>query len=280
MQSARCNQTNSIYGAQQFASLPPNEMFQIRPNLVCPECERAAFFRNETLNGREACFGARPHADWCSLKATQSTAKAGESGWSQDVSTLDEQRIVVDFSYGAQAADGFANPGETPIQLSQRRRSGGASGSANKVTHRRLSSILRELSLSHEFSQSQQLVEIGGIGAFRANEFFASFDAVTLAHLNGLHGFYGQIVSAYFWPNMGTLWLNSGGRGDFSIGVPWELIPGFFRRFKINETRELNGATVLLFGVLQISQHWKKYVMLDDLDHIAVEPTRRFPEMN
>lgn len=270
MQSARCNQTNSIYGAQQFASLPPNEMFQIRPNLVCPECERAAFFRNETLNGREACFGARPHADWCSLKAAQSTAKAGETRWSQDVSALDGQRIVVDFSYGAQATDDCANSGTTPSHLGLSSRSGGTRGSVNRATHRRLSSILRELNLSREFSQSQQLVEIGGIGVFRANEFFTSFDAVTLAHRNSLHGYYGQIVSAHFWPNMGTLWLNSGGPSDFSIGVPWELIPGFFRRFKINETRELDDATLLVFGVLQISQHWKKFVMLDDLDHIAV----------
>lgn len=275
MQSARCNQTNSIYGAQQFASLPPNEMFQIRPNLVCPECERAAFFRNETLNGREACFGARPHADWCSLKAAQSTAKAGETHWSQDVSALDGRRIVVDFSYGAQETDDFTNSGASPSHLGLSSRSGGTQGSANRATQRRLSSILRELNLSREFSQSQQLVEIRGIGVFRANEFFTSFAAVTYAQLNGLHGFFGQIVSAHFWPNMGTLWLNSGGPGDFSIGVPWELIPGFFRRFKIREPWELDDATLLVFGVLQISQNWKKYVMLDDLIHVAVEQTRR-----
>lgn len=76
MQSARCTLNGALYHAQQLTSLPNHDLSQRRHHLVCPECGGPAFYRKETHNGRDACFGARPHASGCSLKAAQSILQA------------------------------------------------------------------------------------------------------------------------------------------------------------------------------------------------------------
>ena len=81
MDTARCNQTDFTYSAQEFAAMQPKQRAQLKDHLVCPECESAAFFRHETKNGREACFGARPHDERCGLRAAQSTPKVPDSMW-------------------------------------------------------------------------------------------------------------------------------------------------------------------------------------------------------
>ena len=77
-------------------------------------------------------------------------------------------------------------------------------------------------------------------------------------------------MSAHFVrPN--TLWLNSGGYTSPGICIPVQFVAELFQRFGISDNRQLAGACVLVFGTLQISQSGKKFVELEDLNHISID---------
>jgi hypothetical protein len=92
-----------MYNDQQFSGLPTAAISEMHRYLVCPDCGGHAFFRMETRNNREACFGARPHADGCHLRAAEAAASAKEQADAYDPLMHPTQRLVVDFGYGTPA---------------------------------------------------------------------------------------------------------------------------------------------------------------------------------
>lgn len=270
MEYARHN--DSLFNAQQFSGLPPNGLWAMRNHLLCPECGGPAFFRKETRNDREACFGARPHADWCGLKAAQSPTNSQERS-SFRASHQPAQRIVVDFGYGAhqqnhhqpsqQAGDQRDGTPEAPAAAS------GFSTHATK--HMRLVPLLRMLTSVPDLRSLPETVEIAGLGAFNTSTFFVPFDSIMPGHQNMTLGFFGKITFAKIDPNESALWLNFSGQAIPSICVPWQLIPVFFDRFKINDLTDLAGSNALVVGELEVSQQGKWYVVLRDIHYVAVD---------
>lgn len=165
MEQAKCTEDDVIYTAINFAQQLPDDFDRKRRLLQCPECGGPAFFRNVSFSGlRAACFGARPHADGCSLSAYDPAQPI--YGVNDDHDILG-RNIVVDFGYGS----------PQPIDAGWR---GSAENGINNFgaprpstsTHRRLSSLLRLLIESSTLQNSDQLVEAHGERGMPARDFF------------------------------------------------------------------------------------------------------------
>jgi hypothetical protein len=118
-------------------------------------------------------------------------------------------------------------------------------------------------------SSSEQWVDVPDMGTFKVADFFSPFER--LAELPGCRylGTFGKIQSAWLAPLDEALWLNSGQPDDPGICVPRPLITSLVERFQIGDASDLAGADVLVFGILRTSQLGKKYLLLDDLNHIT-----------
>lgn len=271
MQSARCTLNGSVYQAQQLTGLQNLDLSQHRHHLVCPECGGPAFYRKESLNGRDACFGARPHASGCSLKAAQSALQAHGQADGYVALMEKSERILVDFGYGA-------HPSQSQVYQTDEwhspmnhvgTRSGSDSG-ATSATHVRLRPLLRLLVAIPALNSSRQWVDVPGIGTFKVADFFVRFER--LAELSGCPylGAFGKVHSALLAPLDGALWLNSGQVDDPSICIPQPLIAALAERFQMGDASDLTEADVLVFGILRTSRNGKKFLVLDDLNHITL----------
>lgn len=269
METARCLQDGSIYSSQQFTQLPAADLWEKRRYLVCPECGGPAFFRKQSHNGREPCFGARPHSDWCNQKAVPAAAPAGEwedpsDGWLDPA-----RRLVLDFGFGAAQLAQSDQPVELQDLITQGEPTAASGLGTHGVKHVRLRPLLRYL-MSTQVRTSQHIVDVAGVGTFAASELFVPFEATTPMHNFMWHGFFGGIVSAYSDRDK-TLWLNSRGQSDFSVCVPTGLIANLYSRFRVTEAEDLAGANVLVFGHLQISQQGKRYVVLENISSVSID---------
>ena len=270
MQTAYCKLDNANYFSQQFFALPPDEITAKRYYLVCSVCGGHAFFRWQTRNGREACFGAY-HSEGCQMAAIQTAIDTNRQSQSRDASSNQEQHIVVDFAYGAIQSEGHASRPETPSQLDDGRHSGGASVRQNIVSHRRPSSILRDLISLPGFCNSNQIVYVAGCGETTVANFFVPFNRLSYEHRGCFMGYWGRLTCAKDgYPP--ALWLNTGMPGDLSILVPYHLANALRSRFGIEDRGDLTaaGMYVLVFGTLHISISGKPYIEIADLCSITM----------
>lgn len=274
MEWARCTQNSAIYNAQQFAGLAADELAQKRQNLVCPACGRPAFFRKETQNDRDPCFGARPHAEGCNLSAAQAAAKASDQADAYADLLNPAKRVVVDFRFGAVTpVDRTLRPSEVQSVTTQDHPAAAGWGT-NTVTHMRLRPLLRLLTSSPEFGASQIIIDMDGIGAVRACDFFVPFKGITAQHERLFIGVFGNIASAQYFPQDNAVWLNSGSCHEPSICVPLALAALLMDRFEVNDVGYFAGANVLLLGTVRISQFGKKYILLENPQHLMVDFAR------
>lgn len=167
MKTAVCEINNKVYEAAVFEQ--DRHFENIKNAMVCPECNGPAFFRGITLNGREACFGAR-HAEGCTLATSEQDEMQADNG-----SVI--QRIVVDF-----------NPDST------------APGSLN--------SLLGNLMTSEEFRISTDVIEVPEHGEFVMADFFVNFADIADEHVGAFKGFWGVIPDVRvsgntMWMNVG-----------------------------------------------------------------------------
>lgn len=266
MDIARCTANGVTYRAPAFEALDENSIQEYRQLLVCARCGARAFFRKKSTSGQAACFGARPHATGCDLAAVESRYRGGQ-GLDQEERINYGERIQIDFAYGAHAVVHVdpQEPGDPAGRGGQFR---GGDGPRNAVMHRRLSTLLRNLMLSDQFRNSDQIIALPE-GQFRVRDFFVPFSQAG-AHLVGeFRGYWGMLSDARRGQGE-QIWLNSGGQQNVSTAVNAELIPEFNRRFQIEELEDLAGAYVLVFGTLGRSPRDKLYLACNDLRYITV----------
>jgi hypothetical protein len=262
MEFARNTQNNSLYSAQQFERTPSDELSENRQHLACPECGEPAFFRRETHNGREPCFGARPHAQGCSQSAGQATHPASQQ---QDIYSefMDPAvRLVVDFAYGAASAGNWIDPQEGHQDFNnQSLGATGSGGQTDRVQHVRLRPLLRLLMSGAPLHATRKVVDVQGIGRFPVADLFVPFANIAAMRGKDLCGVFGKVATADFDPCGQTLWLNCAGWAEPSICIDWKHIPELFSRFGIKDIKELAGADVLAFGSVRASRNGKHYVV-------------------
>ena len=266
MDVARCTADGITYTAPAFEALGEARVQEYRQLLVCPECGARAFFRKESTSGQAACFGARPHTVGCSLAAAESRYRGGP-GLDQDERINYGERIQIDFAYGAHEV-AHVDPQEPGDPAGRGGQFRGGDGPRNAVMHRRLSTLLRNLMLSDQFRNSDQIIALPE-GQFRVRDFFIPFSQAGVQPLGEFRGYWGMLSDARY-GHGGEVWLNSGGQRNVSTAVSVGLIEDFSRRFQIQDLEDLAGAYVLVFGKLGKSKKEKLYLACNDLRYITV----------
>src|SRR5471030_38910 len=269
MDVARCTLDDELYQAVNFSALAPGELGLKRQFLVCDECGGPAFFRKAAKSGQAACFGARPHADDCSIPQPDSERNADGLGDDQDILANPGQLIVVDFDFGAQEIDRHNDPDAAPNPDGRGGRYVGGGPRPNAAMHRRLSTILRNLIASQQFRTSRQILDIPGAGQFAVADFFVPFDAISPEHSGHYRGYWGMIANAG--RKDGSLWLNSGGKGAVSLVVSEPMVIPLCQRFDIDDDEDVAGAYALVFGTLRLAKKsQKKFVPVEDLGFMTM----------
>lgn len=266
MDLAHCLLDRRDYTAVQFQQLPLPELGAKRRNLVCIACGQQAFFRKHSADGRAACFGARPHAAGCSM-AAEDALRAESAIGPEEAIIRNTDVLVIDLNFGAvQGAPHLQDDGQTDAHGRGGRHIAGA-GQRTARTHRRLSTLLKHLRSSAAFGASTQPIEIGGIANRTLRDFFVEFSAMQPHHFSQIVGCWGMIADAG--AGKGITWLNSGGRGDISIGIPDAVSGAFAQRFQVSDLEDLAGAYVLAIGTPWISQQGKKCLIVDDIEFVT-----------
>lgn len=243
MIKAKCTLDGKTYTASQFSTLPPNEQAHKRRHLVCPECEASAFFRKASRNGLAACFASRTHNENCSFSSSESRG-------------LEGGKIDHDILYHSND--------DSEIYLNVQ------ASSPTLSSHITVSKLLVSLVNSLEFRKSKKYVKFQSHKAKSVSEFFILFDEANNANDNEVYGFWGVLSDARF-DSEGSLWLNSGGVGEFSCLVPSQIVDEFYKRYNLEDEEEISGAYTLILGRKKTSNNGKSYVKLDDISQIALK---------
>ncbi|WP_158081211.1 hypothetical protein [Rhodoferax fermentans] len=119
-------------------------------------------------------------------------------------------------------------------------------------------------------NSSRQWVDVPNIGTFKVADFFVRFERLTELPGCPYLGAFGKVHSALLAPLDGALWLNAGQVDDPSICIPQPLIAALAERFQMGDASDLTEADVLVFGILRTSRNGKKFMVLDDLNHITL----------
>ena len=267
MRIARCTLDGVTYQAVDFNQA--ENIITKKRFLECTECQGPAFYRGPTRNGREACFGARPHASDCDLASVEHDGDTTGQGAGEEEIFTTGQRIVVDFNQGTPITNAEAQPAGEQTATGNIRAQNGQGPTVREIMYRRMSSLLRTLIDSEEFRKSTQAIEIAEQGRFAITDFFVNFAEVTGEHIDSYHGFWGLVPDARI-DGKGTLWFNSGGREDMSILLDQLFIDTAYLRFHIEDVEDIAGAYILVLGVLKVASNGKKFVQITDPDHFTL----------
>jgi len=277
MENARCTTDNSIYSAEQFADLPRGDFLNRRQRLVCPECERRAFFRGQSQNGRDPHFGARPHAEGCQQRTAQATAGAGDQSGAHARMFDPTKEIVVDFSYdlpdsmGGQSA---AMPGvstEMDDVMAGPEHSLQAESSEISKRHMRLRPLLRRLLTVPEFQHSEQILKLPGMGKVRACDLFVPLQDISARHERLMLGIFGRIVGTQYCAEYQCFWLHTDGFHTPNIRITLDVASFLMYRYELSDIAYLAGANVLVIGAVRVSKNGVRYIHADEPRHIAVD---------
>jgi hypothetical protein len=270
MDVAHCMADGRNYSAINFEALDNALIESYRRQLVCPECKGPAFFRKESTSGQAACFGARPHGKNCSLAAVDSSS-GGMSGPDKEERINHGERIEIDFKFGS-ALVVHSDPNIDDEGNGNGGRFRGGQSPKKAITHRRLSSLLKNLMHSQDFRLSDQLIALPQ-GEYRVKDLFVRFEDIDIQHIGSFRGYWGMITDAGLSKNdPKSLWLNSGASDDVSVVVDASLSSIFLERFPFKDIDELAGSYVLVFGELKVSNNSRKkrFISIKDISLVTL----------
>jgi hypothetical protein len=276
MENAKCVQDNSIYSAAQFGELPRDIFLNIRHSLVCPECERPAFFRRESHNGRDSCFGARPHAHGCQQRTAPPTMNTREPGGNTRFPSPDEE-IVVDLSYGspdpiggshACGVNDITDPDDEFAELERYARMETAQAS---VRHMRLRPLLRLVLTNPDFCLSNHIINFPGIGRVRARDFLMPLEALRTEHQGRALCVFGRIRHAQHLDAHQCVWLFSQGYYAPNIKVPACEVIDLVNRYNTTNIGFLTDSYVMAIGEVKVSSSGNVYFYASDQRRMVVD---------
>ena len=285
MQKARCTQDDSTYGADQFADLSNDDFLSRRQNLVCPECGGRAFFRKQSQNGRESCFGARPHAEGCGQRTAQAAASAHQERGSPGAWIDPNTRIAVDLTSQSGARNGYDSVPSDNIEMEDEFSAYAEHLRMEKVRenslrHMRMGPLLRQLISNPAFHHSQQVIEIPGLGKFRACDFFVALPDICARHDNFTLGVFGRIVGVDHSSDYRGFWLKTEGLSTPNIYLPQDIALYMLELLEINNLAHLaeDADTVLKAVQAKLSSFDERRLQQAVTDYASARTRRIFSE--
>ena len=265
-------QAGVTYSVFKFQQLPEAEIERLRQHLYCPACYGKAYFRKASKDGKAACFGSRYHELDC-IEFNPSAQKSREEQDALEVQQqlLDADALVIDFSLNpsnkklSNSAHKIKAPQEQEVgakseiendteQLaSVQEPKAGYQVAADKpeigITAKRtpsqgLEKLLHSLLRGSDLATSDLWVYTDDERKYRwrAKNLFVNFADADPTD-NKPHMYWGTISHSD--PTLS--WLNPADSKD--IGIPIEAVKTkLFKRFNIEDKRDLEGAGLILFG--------------------------------
>ena len=265
-------QAGVTYSVFKFQQLPEAEIERLRQHLYCPACYGKAYFRKASKDGKAACFGSRYHELDC-IEFNPSAQKSREEQDALEVQQqlLDADALVIDFSLNpsnkrpSNSAHKINAPQEQEVvtkseiendteQLeSVQEPKADYQVAADKpeiaITAKRtpsqgLEKLLHSLLRGSDLATSDLWVYTDDERKYRwrAKNLFVNFADADPTD-NKPHMYWGTISHSD--PTLS--WLNPADSKD--IGIPIEAVKTkLFKRFNIEDKRDLEGAGLILFG--------------------------------
>ncbi|MGL5669365.1 MAG: hypothetical protein ACRDD9_24940 [Shewanella sp.] len=265
-------QASVTYSVFKFQQLPEAEIERLRQHLYCPACYGKAYFRKASKDGKAACFGSRYHELDC-IEFNPSAQKSREEQDALEVQQqlLDADALVIDFSLNP--SNKSPSNSALKVNASQEQEVGAKSKMANDteqlesvqepkagyqvaadkpevaITAQRtpsqgLEKLLHSLLRGSDLATSDLWVYTDDERKYRwrAKNLFVNFADADPTD-NKPHMYWGTISHSD--PTLS--WLNPADSKD--IGIPIEAVKTkLFKRFNIEDKRDLEGAGLILFG--------------------------------
>lgn len=265
-------QASVTYSVFKFQQLPEAEIERLRQHLYCPACYGKAYFRKASKDGKAACFGSRYHELDC-IEFNPSAQKSREEQDALEVQQqlLDADALVIDFSLNP--SNKRPSNSAHKIKPSQEQEVGAKSElenqteqlasvqepkadyqvaadkpeiaiTATRTPSQGLEKLLHSLLRGSDLATSDLWVYTDDERKYRwrAKNLFVNFADADPTD-NKPHMFWGTISHSD--PTLS--WLNPADSKD--IGIPIEAVKTkLFKRFNIEDKRDLEGAGLILFG--------------------------------
>ncbi len=118
------------------------------------------------------------------------------------------------------------------------------------------------------FSKSEIKLDLG-FNQFPVKSICVNFDEITRQHLNKWRGYWGVISNA----DRELNWLNTATENEISIPIS-NMKKEIINEYKIEDSEDLSGAAILVFGKLKVSKSdskkWYIKVRYDDISKLAL----------
>jgi hypothetical protein len=278
METALCLLDKKSYDIASFSNLENNLLTKLRRALVCSECKGKGYYRKKSRDGKPACFGAF-HNSKCSTKSKTSTLKVDPEVVEEVKSlTTNFDIIDVDFSlYTSNELKSLHNgkpnaslTGSSATALQYTQNSG-----RERNSQKGLRSLLRMLMHSNSFAGSDFKINTGWKYPRKAKNIFVNFDDIneSLLEKNMMRGYWGVISHA----DTDISWLNTANEQDVSIPIS-QLKNYLVDIFGIDDSEDLAGSEILVFGWLDISKNgnekWFIKVHNNNPAYIFIKPRK------
>lgn len=265
-------QAGVTYSVFKFQQLPEAEIERLRQHLYCPACYGKAYFRKASKDGKAACFGSRYHElDCIEFNPSAQKSREEQDAFEVQQQLLDADALVIDFSLNpsnkrpSNSAHKINAPQEQEVVAkseiendtepleSVKEPKACYQVAADKpeiaITAKRtpsqgLEKLLHSLLRGSDLATSDLWVYTDDERKYRwrAKNLFVNFADADPTD-NKPHMYWGTISHS----DPTLCWLNPADSKD--IGIPIEAVKTkLFKRFNIEDKRDLEGAGLILFG--------------------------------
>lgn len=274
MFDAACTHPNAqkTYNILSFQKLPDTDIERYRQHLECPRCGGQAYYRKKSSDGKAACFGSRYHAENCK-EGNSSVQREREVRHASEVNQIitDSNEVIFDFSINEsksskEVEEHISRP--KPIGSGTTRSHTGKKSQV-RSTVLGMEKALNSLMRGSDLGEADTLIDIGQGYKYKAKNLFVNFaDAEAADRLKDARPkmFWGTISHA----DVDMEWLNPSDCDD--VGIPIKRYKdAIFKRFKVNEKRDLEGAGLMLFGkCFWNAQRTRKIIELWDEERVFI----------
>ena len=260
MDLAQCTLDAHVYTAAEFSQFPLEKRQELRRYLICHACEREAYFRSASRDGKKACFYSWKHLDGCRERHVSDVTSHEERENLEVVNVIikDSEIIVLDLSQTEISDASTAHAS----QYDERNSYGNPSKlhilqPANPRMHKcSLATLLKYLITSESFTKSDLLIDTGFPHKRKIKDFFVQFKDIEDCHIGQWRAYWGMITDA----DPSIEYLNSEGRNAASIVLKTDIRQGIMNRYGTDNSEDFARCYALALGRLKKSARGKKCI--------------------
>lgn len=235
--------TTKVFSILEFKNLSNEQIEKFRYHLTCPVCGGKAYFRRASIDGKQACFGSRYHATDCE-EFNPSTRKSEEEKLVAEVETLllEADSLLIDFSLPI----AIKNKDKKDVKVaSEKIASIKKHNEENslKINKQGLKKLLVSLLRGSSLASSDVWIYTSEKHKWRAKNLFVNVNDAKPTENGAPRMYWGTISHA----DKALNWLNPAEERSVSIPVS-KYRELFLKRFDISESRDLEGASFIVFA--------------------------------